>query len=70
VPAFALVLLALLLNRREPFKNSLTFATHFFAFALIWLCALFPTLAIGFAFCHAEQGTSQWLHSVDLVATA
>src|SRR5664279_2012712 len=32
VPAFALILRALLLYRRELFTNSLTFATHFFAF--------------------------------------
>ena len=69
VPAFALVLRVLLLNRREPFKNSLTFATHFFAFALIWLCALFPTLAIALRFIAPSRAPAPWLHSMDLVAT-
>ena len=70
VPAFALVLRALLLDRREPFKDSLTFATHFFAFALIWLCALFPTLAIALRFITPKNGApAPWLHSMDLVAT-
>jgi hypothetical protein len=46
VPAFAAALGVLQLDRREPFKHSLTFALHFFAFALLWLCALFPTVAI------------------------
>lgn len=69
VPAFALVLQALLLSRREQFKNSLTFATHFFAFALIWLCALFPTLAIALRFITPGRGPEQWIRSMDLVAT-
>ena len=69
VPAFALVLGALLIDRREPFKNSLTFATHFFAFALIWLCALFPALAIVLRF-HAAGGLPAPMpHSMDLVVS-
>ena len=46
VPAFATVLGVLLLDRQQPFQHALTFALHFFAFALLWLCALFPTVAI------------------------
>lgn len=46
VPAFATVLAVLLLDLRVRFRDSLTFATHFFAFALLWLCALFPTAAL------------------------
>ena len=46
VPVFAAVLGVLMLDRREPFRNTLTFATHFFAFALLWLSALFPVAAI------------------------
>jgi hypothetical protein len=69
VPAFALILGALLIDRREPFKNSLTFATHFFAFALIWLCALFPALAIVLRF-HAAGGLPAPMdHSMDLVVS-
>lgn len=69
VPAFALVLRALLLNRREPFRNSLTFAAHFFAFALIWLCALFPTLAIALRFITPSRAPASWVLSMDLVAS-
>jgi len=69
VPAFALALGALLLDRREPFRNSLTFATHFFAFALIWLCALFPTLAIVLHFVTPSGASAPWRHSMDLVVS-
>jgi hypothetical protein len=70
IPAFALILGALLIDRREPFKNSLTFAMHFFAFALIWLCALFPALAIVLRF-HAAGGLPAPMnHSTDLVVSA
>jgi hypothetical protein len=69
VPAFALILGALLIDRREPFKNSLTFATHFFAFALIWLCALFPALAIVFRFVMTGGMPAPLYHSVDLVVS-
>jgi hypothetical protein len=69
IPAFALILGALLIDRRERFKNSLTFATHFFAFALIWLCALFPALAIVLRF-HASGGLPAPMnHSMDLVVS-
>jgi Protein of unknown function (DUF3667) len=69
VPAFAIALSALLLDRREPFRNSLTFAMHFFAFALIWLCALFPLLAVVLHFLAmiAPSGAlAPWRHSMDL----
>jgi hypothetical protein len=66
VPAFAIALGALLVDRREPFRNSLTFATHFFAFALIWLCALFPTLAIVLHFIMPSGASASWRHSMDL----
>jgi Protein of unknown function (DUF3667) len=46
VPAFAAVLGVLVFDRRRAFRDSLTFATHFFTFSLIWLSALFPTAAI------------------------
>ena len=69
VPAFALILRALLPDLREPFKNSLTFATHFFAFTLIWLCALFPTLAIVLRFITPSVAPTPWSHSMDLAVT-
>jgi len=68
IPAFALILGALLMDRREPFKNSLTFATHFFAFALIWLCALFPALALVLHF--YSSAAAPMNHSTDLVVSA
>ncbi len=69
VPAFALILGALLIDRREPFKNLLTFATHFFAFALIWLCVLFPVLAIVLRFSTAGGLPAPMHHSMDLVVS-
>jgi len=69
VPAFALVLHAMLLKIRVPFKNSLTFATHFLAFALIWLCALFALLAIVLRFITQSAARTLWLHSMDLVVS-
>jgi len=47
IPAFAVAVAVLLVGRREPFRNPLTFATHFFAFTLLWLSVLFPVLALG-----------------------
>jgi hypothetical protein len=68
IPAFALILGALLINRRVPFKDSLTFATHFFAFALIWLCALFPALALVLRL--YSSAAAPMSHSTDLVVSA
>ena len=70
VPAFAIALSALLLDRRELFRNSLTFAMHFFAFALIWLCALFPTLAIILHFITPSGAPAPWRHSMDIVVSS
>ncbi len=72
VPAFAIALSALLLDRREPFRNSLTFAMHFFTFALIWLCALFPSVAIVLdlmRFITPSGALAPWSHSMDLVVS-
>jgi hypothetical protein len=46
VPPFAATIAVLILDRREPFQHSWTFALHFFAFSLLWLCAIFPVAAI------------------------
>jgi hypothetical protein len=46
IPAFAAVLGVLAFDRRERFRSALIFSLHFFAFALLWLCALFPLVAI------------------------
>ncbi len=70
VPAFAIALSALLIDRRELFRNSLTFAMHFFAFALIWLCALFPALAIVSHFITPSGAPAPWHHSMDLVVSS
>jgi hypothetical protein len=69
VPAFAIALSALLLDRREPFRNLLTFSTHFFAFTLIWLCTLFPTLAIVLYLIVPSGLPMPWRHSMDLVVS-
>jgi hypothetical protein len=76
VPAFAAALGVLLIDRRHGFKDALTFATHFFAFSLIWLSALFPTVvivtsllaAIGFHFpaAHVLDLVISWLEAAVL----
>ena len=69
VPAFAGVLGMLVLERRHGFKDALTFATHFFAFSLIWLCALFPTIAIALNLITISGIPLPPRHSMDLAAT-
>ncbi|MGE5087528.1 MAG: zinc ribbon domain-containing protein [Candidatus Levyibacteriota bacterium] len=46
VPAFALLLQLLLRDRRIRFRDCNSFALNLYAYALIWLCALFPVAAI------------------------
>ena len=69
VPALAIALGALLVDRRAPFKDLLTLATHFFAFALIWLCALFPTVAVVLDVVVLSGQTPPSPHSMDLIVT-
>src|SRR5262249_20087727 len=69
-PAFAIALGALLVDRRVPFKHSLAFATHFFTFALIWLCALFPTVAIVLALVALSAPALPSPYSMDVVVSA
>jgi hypothetical protein len=69
VPAFAGVLGVLVLDRRHGFKDSFTFAAHFFAFSLIWLCALFPTVAIALSLITVSGIPLPSNHSMDLAAT-
>ena len=69
VPAFALVLGALTLDRREAFRHVFTFATHFFAFALIWLSLLFPIAAIALRSMVAAHLTIEH-HAMDMTITA
>ena len=47
VAAFALALRIVVLDRRIRFPECMSFALHLYTFALIWLCALFPAVAIG-----------------------
>jgi len=69
VPAFAAALGALLLERRHAFRDSLTFAIHFFAFSLIWLSALFPMVVIVASLLAALRIALPPHHSLDLVVT-
>jgi hypothetical protein len=69
VPAFALVLGALTLDRREALRHVFTFATHFFAFALLWLSLLFPVAAIVLRSMAAAHLTVEH-HALDMVITA
>jgi hypothetical protein len=69
VPAFALVIGALTLDRREPFRHVFTFATHFFAFSLMWLSLLFPLAAITLRLITASRLTVDH-HTMDMTVTA
>jgi Protein of unknown function (DUF3667) len=69
VPAFAAALGMLLLDRHERFKHSLPFALHFFAFALLWLCALFPMLAVVLRLIVQSRMALPSAHSMDLAVT-
>jgi hypothetical protein len=69
VPAFATVLAMLLVDRRVRFTDSLTFATHFFTFALLWLCALFPTVALVLRLSTAGRMHASLPHFLDVVVT-
>jgi|GEM_PF-2240108 len=69
VPAFAGDLGVLVLDRRHGFKDSFTFAAHFFAFSLIWLCALFPTAAIALSLITVSGIPLPSNHSMDLAVT-
>jgi hypothetical protein len=69
VPALAAVLGVLMLDRRERFRDALVFATHFFAFALLWLCALFPLLAIVLRLIVIAGIPAPAHHSMDLTVT-
>jgi len=68
VPAFAAILGALTLDRREPFRHMLTFTTHFFSFALLWLCLLFPIAAIVLRL--IVGGGAAVNHAMDLAVSA
>jgi hypothetical protein len=70
IPALAAVLGVLTLDRRERFTNALIFATHFFAFALLWLCALFPLLAVVLRLVFIARIPAPTPHSMDLAVTA
>jgi Protein of unknown function (DUF3667) len=69
VPAFAAVLGVLLIDRRHGFTDALTFATHFFAFSLIWLSALFPTVVIVVSLLAAIGFHLPSAHALDLVVS-
>lgn len=70
VPALAAVLGVMTLDRRERFRDALVFAMHFFAFALLWLCALFPLLAIVLRLMVIAGIPLPAHHSMDLTVTA
>jgi len=70
VPAFAIVMSVLTLDRHAPFRHVLTFATHFFAFTLLWLCALFPIAAIVLHLIALSGFIAVDHHKMDLTITA
>ncbi len=70
VPAFAAALGTLLLDRPARFKQALPFALHFFAFALLWLCALFPMIPLLIRLLIASRIALPSAHGLDLAVTA
>jgi hypothetical protein len=70
VPFFAAALGALTLDRRERFRHALVFATHFFAFTLLWLSVLFPIAALGLRLIVVSGFTAVGHHTLDLIMTA
>jgi len=69
VPVFAAALGVLVVDRRRGFKDSLIFATHFFAFSLIWLSALFPAVVIVVRLMAAVGIQLPSMHALDLAIT-
>jgi hypothetical protein len=69
VPAFAAILGALTVDRREPFRHAVTFATHFFSFTLLWLSVLFPIAAIVLRLIVGSR-IAEVHHAMDLTITA
>lgn len=69
VPAFALALRLVLAERRVSSSECMTFALHVYTFALIWLCALFPTVAIGLRL-FARAGGHATTEGVDLFVSS
>lgn len=69
VPAFAAALGVLLIDRRLAFRHAMIFSMHFFAFTLIWLCALFPMAAIVLVV-SGFKTVPQAQRAIDIVITA
>lgn len=67
VPLFALAVLALS-RPRESLAAHLTFATHFYVFLMVFLCAFFPVLSLSLQLL-ALFGWEPSNHNFDLVAT-
>jgi len=70
VPAFAFAVSALLFGRRIPLRHSLIFATHFFAFALIWLSVLFAAVAFTLHIARALGAPLPVHHWMDVVISS
>jgi hypothetical protein len=69
VPFFAAAVGALTIDRREPFRHALVFATHFFAFMLLWLSALFPIAALVLRLIVASGFTAVGHNALDTLLT-
>jgi len=57
-------------GRRIPLHRSLTFATHFFTFTLLWLSVLFPALGLSLHLAAAGGLRGPIHHNFDLAVTA
>jgi hypothetical protein len=70
VPAFAAALWLILAERRERFKDLLTFALHFYSFTLIWISTLFPLTAIVLRVILISRATLPSHDSIDIVVSS
>jgi Protein of unknown function (DUF3667) len=68
IPAFAALTGIVLIDQQHHWRRALTFATHFFAFALLWLSLLFSALAVGLSLT-LRRDLTPVTHSVDLAVT-
>jgi hypothetical protein len=70
VPFFAAAVGALTIDRNRQLRHPLVFATHFFAFALLWLSMLFPVAALVFRLVAKSVLLAAGPHNLDLILTS
>ena len=69
LPMFAVAMLAAPLCGTRRMRNALTFSAHFYTYALITLCALFPLVSLALR-ALAFAGVDPTPHAIDVVVSA